>query len=431
MYHLLYNIWVLAERVRSAKKFLAESLFNPGVPVYNKRRNDFHKRMGVSMTPQTYHVLLVDDYEINLDLLETYLLRSRLPIEIYKALNGRQALHIAETQALDLILLDVMLSDMNGYDICKQLKNDPKYQAIPIVMITALSDKDSLFEGLQSGADEFLTKPVDGHELTIRVHNLLKLRRLTTDLAARNQELEKELQLASTLQKTFLPTALPKIDGCCTEVLYRPSVYIGGDFYDFLPIDSKRWGILIADVKGHGVASAMLTATMKDNLYQLERYWSSPQALLSALNQQLYHFFLNTQNDFFITAFYGIVDMEKQQLHYSNAGHCPPGLVSDGHLLHLDSPGGLPLGTFADGGYEEQVLDFPPGAELFLYTDGIFELPLYGESHHHNLSLADLFGAAVFRPDMLTELKQEISTCIAHSDALPDDINYISIKRID
>ena len=164
MYHLLYNIWVLAKRVRSAKKFLAESLFNPGVPVYNKRRNDFHKRMGFSMTPQTYHVLLVDDYEINLELLETYLLRSRLPIEIYKALNGRQALHIAETQALDLILLDVMLPDMNGYDICKQLKNDPKYQAIPIVMITALSDKDSLFEGLQSGADEFLTKPVDGHE---------------------------------------------------------------------------------------------------------------------------------------------------------------------------------------------------------------------------------------------------------------------------
>ncbi len=155
------------------------------------------------MTPQTYHVLLVDDYEINLELLETYLLRSRLPIKIYKALNGRQALHIAETQALDLILLDVMLPDMNGYDICKQLKNDPHYQAIPIVMITALSDKDSLFEGLQSGADEFLTKPVDGHELKIRVRNLLKLRRLTTDLLARNQELEKELLLASTLQKTF------------------------------------------------------------------------------------------------------------------------------------------------------------------------------------------------------------------------------------
>lgn len=383
------------------------------------------------MTPQImYHVLLVDDYEINLELLETYLLRSRLPIQIYKALNGRQALHIAQTQTLDLILLDVMLPDMNGYDICKQLKNDSHYQAIPIVMITALSDKDSLFEGLQAGADEFLTKPVDGHELTIRVRNLLKLRQLTTDLTARNQELEKELQLASTLQKTFLPVVLPEIENCCTEVLYQPSVYIGGDFYDFLPIDSKRWGILIADVKGHGVASAMLTATMKDNLYRLEPYWSQPQELMTALNKQLYHFFLNTQNDFFITAFYGIVDMENQQLHYSNAGHCPPGLMSDSELMHLESSKGFPLGVFDNGAYEEQTLDFPARAELFLYTDGIFELPLFGQNHHHNLSLADLFALEDFRLDMLTELKQEIANCIASDSALPDDINYISIKRI-
>lgn len=381
------------------------------------------------MTPQTYHVLLVDDYEINLELLETYLLRSRLPLKIYKALNGRQALHIAQTQTLDLILLDVMLPDMNGYDICKQLKNDPHYQAIPIVMITALSDRDSLFEGLQSGADEFLTKPVDGHELNIRVRNLLKLRQLTTDLLARNQELEKELLLASTLQKTFLPTSLPEIDGCTTEVLYRPSVYIGGDFYDFLRIDAQRWGVVIADVKGHGVASAMLTATLKDNLYQLERYWHEPQALLTALNRQLYQFFLNTQNDFFITAFYGIVDTLNDQLSYSNAGHCPPGLSENGQIRQLDSFSGFPLGAFADGEYESQTLSFPVEAELFLYTDGIFELPLFGQNHHHNLSLADLFTPGELTSNKLAHLKQEIKACINSGDALPDDINYISIKR--
>lgn len=381
------------------------------------------------MNKQAYQILLVDDYEINLELLETYLLRSKLPLNIYKALNGRQAFHIIEQHSLDLILLDVMLPDMNGYDICKQLKNSAAYQTIPIIMITALSDKDSLFEGLQSGADEFLTKPVDGHELNIRVRNLLKLRQLTTDLSLRNQQLEQELHLARTLQQTFLPATLPDIPGYNIEVLYKPSVYIGGDFYDFLPIDQQRWGVFIADVKGHGVASAMITATMKDHLYQLNHLWNDPPELMGTLNKHLNKFFVNINNDFFITAFYVIVNSSEHTLLYSNAGHCPPCLFSDYQPLNLDSQFGFPLGTFPEGEYDLQQLSFPIGAELFLYTDGIFELPLFGEPHRHSLSLSDILEWKTCELESLSTIKQEIQAAIVSNHSLPDDINYIAIKR--
>lgn len=376
-----------------------------------------------------YHILLVDDYEINLELLETYLQRSRLPLKIYRALNGRQALHIAETKRLDLILLDVMLPDINGYDICKKLKNDPRWQAVPIIMITALDDRDSLFEGLQSGADEFLTKPVDGHELNIRVRNLLKLRQLTADLHKRNQQLENELQLAGILQQTFLPDKLPEIIGCQVEVLYQPSVYIGGDFYAFLPLSDGRWGIFIADVKGHGAASAMLTATLKDNLDKLSYYWVEPAKLLTTLNKQLYQFFGHIRDDFFIMATYVIVDGVKGWISYASAGQCPPVLVDKNTMTPLDSAGGLPLGVFGQSAYENQTLVFPSGAELFLYTDGIFSLPLFDGPHRQAVTLVDLYPQGILMGEGLAKLKQEIRYAACQSGDLLDDINYISVQR--
>ncbi|MBR6756417.1 MAG: response regulator, partial [Peptococcaceae bacterium] len=207
-------------------------------------------------------VLLVDDYEVNLEILEAYLELSELPLKILKATNGAEAYQCIAENKLDLILLDVMLPDTDGYEICRMLKSNRAYQTIPVLMITALHDKESMLKGLAAGADEFLTKPVDKHELLLRVKNLLRLKMITNDLDARYQQLHKELLLATELQKTFLPQKLPNLMGVTLDVLYKPSSFIGGDFYDFLFIDEDHLGILICDVKGHGVASAMITATV-------------------------------------------------------------------------------------------------------------------------------------------------------------------------
>ena len=121
------------------------------------------------------NVLLVDDYEVNLELLEAYLDLSGIPMNLYKAANCAEAYSWIERVNLDLVLLDVMLPDGSGYDVCRSMKATQQYRGIPVVLITALNDKESMLEGLKSGADEFLTKPVDSHELILRVLYLLKM----------------------------------------------------------------------------------------------------------------------------------------------------------------------------------------------------------------------------------------------------------------
>jgi len=375
------------------------------------------------------NVLLVDDYEVNLELLEAYLALSDIRVRIYKAHNGAEAYQIVEQRALDLILLDVMLPDISGYDICRTLKNSSLYENIPVIMVTALDDKKSMLEGLQAGADEFLTKPVDSHELILRVRNLLKLKAIANDLDRRYHQLHRELVLATELQKSFLPQRVPVYQGVEIEVLYKPSSFIGGDFYDFLPIDSQRLGLFICDVKGHGVASAMITATIKFQLHDLQPFYQAPERLLAQLNRNLEQFFSNTANDYFVTAFYGVLDLEQGIFCYSNAGHSDPCLCRSQEIVWLRTQQGLPLGVLPDSLYERRQIAVASGESLLLYTDGIFELPLRHKASRSCSSLIDFFAGedGPIGLDKINALKQEIRQYTWRSQ-ITDDINYISIN---
>ena len=307
------------------------------------------------------NILLVDDYEVNLELLEAYLELSGIPMNIYKAYTVAEAYAQIEQRSLDLILLDVMLPDGSGYDVCRHLKGFRLYQNIPVIILTALNDKRSMLEGLKAGADEFLTKPVDSHELILRVKNLLKMKTIANDLDARYSQLHRELVIATELQKSFLPRTVPEYDGLQIEVLYKPSSFIGGDFYDFLQIDGQHLGVLICDVKGHGVASAMITATIKFQLYDLKRQYLYPELLLEQLNNRLEQFFSSTANDYFVTAFYGVLDLERRTFRYSNAGHSNPCLCRQEEIVLLENEQGLPLGILSGTGYDRQEITLQPG----------------------------------------------------------------------
>ncbi|MFR6291062.1 MAG: SpoIIE family protein phosphatase [Peptococcaceae bacterium] len=374
------------------------------------------------------NVLLVDDYEVNLELLEAYLELSDIPVTIYKAYNGAQAYAYIEQKNLDLILLDVMLPDVSGYDICRHLKGFRMYQNIPVIMITALNDKESMLKGLKAGADEFLTKPVDRHELILRVRNLLKMKTIANDLDYRYSQLHKELVIATELQKSFLPQVVPQYDKLDIEVLYKPSSFIGGDFYDFFEIDKTHLGIIICDVKGHGVASAMITATIKFQLYHLRNKYLYPAQLLEQLNYSLEQFFSHTANDFFVTACYGVLNLEDDTFCYSNAGHSYPCHCKQDSIILLENQQGLPLGIMADTIYDEQCVILQDGEELFLYTDGIFELALRQKPQKSCSSLSDFFEGET-EPITLAHidaLKQEIRQH-TWKNQIADDINYIAI----
>lgn len=363
-------------------------------------------------------ILIVDDHDINIELIEQYLLLENSNYIIFKATNGKETLKIVEEHNPDLILLDVLLPDINGYEICKKLKK-VENRNLPVIMVTALQDRSSLIKGLEVGADEFLTKPVDRYELLVRVKNLLKVRKLTKDLYQRYRELKRELEMARILQEGFLPKDLPKIKELSTEVIYKPCIDVGGDFYDFLKINDYTLGAFIADVSGHGVSSAMITAVLKDIISKNSIYWDKPDVFLEKINIHLYHFFQTANSDKYITAFYIVMDLKNNSLKYSNGGHPPLININQNKLEKLDCDIGFPLGIFSNSKYQIKEKVFSRGDKIFMYTDGLANLD--------NFVLENELEKYSFNSSRVIATLQNI---IIKKCPLEDDISLIALERV-
>ena len=178
------------------------------------------------------------------------------------------------------------------------------------------------------------------------------------------------------------------------------------------------------------MASAMITATIKFQIYDLKKQYLEPGLFLEQLNNRLEQFFRGTENDYFVTAFYGVLDLEARTFLYSNAGHSAPGLYTGNTLELLDNEHGLPLGILPDMPYDQKQVQLNIGDELFLYTDGIFEIPLRGREAKTCSSIHELFDEeAPVTILQLRQLKEEISDWVAR-EQIADDINYISIELL-
>jgi phosphoserine phosphatase RsbU/P len=201
-------------------------------------------------------------------------------------------------------------------------------------------------------------------------HHLL----LSEQLKETNHALDQELKSVGEIQRTLLPAQLPQIPKLDLAAYYQPSQRAGGDYYDFFPLPDGRWGIVIADVSGHGTPAAVLMA-VTHCLAHTNPYLSAPPAqMLGYLNRYLTKLYTR-QNDTFVTAFYAIYDAGQRRLTYSCAGHNPPRLkrCQDGTLAVLDHATNLPLGIFPDEAYRESEQDLQPGDQIIFYTDGITE----------------------------------------------------------
>lgn len=374
-------------------------------------------------------VLIVDDYDVNLELLEAHLIQSHSNLKILKAKNGLDAMEIFNSCELDLVLLDVMLPDINGFDLCRMMKTIREENFLPIILITALYDRESMLEGLSNGADDFLSKPVNSDELMVRVNNLLRLRRMSVDLNRRYQELSSDLKLARELLNDFLPRQLPPPEDVHTEIIYEPSSIIGGDFYDILFIDDDHYGFFMADVKGHGASAAMIVALIKEQIYEQRDEWTQPVKLIDQLNQTLCRFFTNTRDDFFVTACYMVYDKKNKSLSWVNAGHTSPAYFWAGEAKALSEPSGLPLGIFEGAIYEKGEYNIGRFAAILLYTDGIFELPLFYQPERTFSSIDEIFtflqeaGIKATASMITSEVQHALRRYEQH-----DDVNIISLK---
>jgi sigma-B regulation protein RsbU (phosphoserine phosphatase) len=322
----------------------------------------------------------------------------------------------------------VMMPEMDGYEVCTRLKMDSQTRDIPVIFLTGQTEIEDETRGFEVGAVDYIHKPFSPAVVMARVQTHLVLRGIREQLALQLQTIQKELETARQIQMSILPAEIPKLEGLDIAARYIPMTSVAGDFYDFILVDEKHLGVLIADVSGHGMPAALIASMLKIALAAQIPHAADPAQVLSGLNQALCGKFQHH----FVTAAYLFVDMARGMLTYAGAGH-PPMLMwgqSSAGVRGVEE-NGLFLGKFPWATYSS--LELPLGADdwCLLYTDGIPETANHAEIE---------FGTERFREFLATEqstsasqfadrLLEELSRWSARgpNDELDDDITIVAI----
>jgi sigma-B regulation protein RsbU (phosphoserine phosphatase) len=370
-------------------------------------------------------VLLVDDAPANIQIVNSILK------DIYKiriATNGAKALELAKVAPPpDLILLDVMMPEMDGYEVCMHLKLDPATRDIPVIFLTGQTEVEDETRGFEVGAVDYIHKPFSPAVVKARVHTHLVLRGIREQLAQQLLTIQKELETARQIQLSILPSEIPKIEGLDIAARYIPMTSVAGDFYDFIVVDEKHIGVLVADVSGHGMPAALIASMLKIALSAQAAHAADPAQVLLGLNQALCGKFQHH----FVTAAYLYFDMQKRTVTYAGAGH-PPLLLSGGpEGVRSIEENGLFLGKFSFATYTSVVLPLKAGDRVLLYTDGIPEttnpagIEFGTESFKQFLETERSTSADQFADRLLEELSRWSAR--GFSEDQDDDITIVAI----
>jgi len=300
-------------------------------------------------------LLIVDDNEDN-----RYTLSQRLARDGYTnvatASNGHEALRLLQSRSFDLILLDIMMPVMNGYEVLEHLKASTKLRHLPVIMISALDEMDSVIKCIELGAEDYLAKPFNRTLLRARIGASLEKKRLRDEVRASLQRLERELDAARTLQLGMLPRVFP---ACTPEqpvqvyALMEPAREVGGDLYDCFYTSAEIFCFLVGDVSGKGAPAAMFMARTRSLVRMAAELWRqlsldavSLARIAEIVNRELCQ---NNDERMFVTLFLGMLDTRKGALAYVNAGHPVPCLLRvAGDIEQLDGKPEMPLGVRRD-----------------------------------------------------------------------------------
>ncbi len=288
--------------------------------------------------------------------------------------DGESFLSYLENETPDVILLDVMMPGMNGFEVCKHIRNNPKAFDIPVIIITALSDKESKFKGLELGAYDVITKPFDIFEVQLRVKQYIKMRELFLTVRRYNEMMKKEILAARKLQLSMLPESNIEINEDLLFINeYYPCDNLGGDFLDYIRLCEDYSLVFIADVSGHGVASSLITVFLKDFFNQnkeLFLHTLDPAFVLSELNNAFLA--LNFQ-DKYLTMFVAFIDHTTHEITWSSAGpNTSPLLITEDSITELKNEA-IAIGWWADVEFESYSFTMPENSMLLCYSDAAIE----------------------------------------------------------
>jgi sigma-B regulation protein RsbU (phosphoserine phosphatase) len=371
-------------------------------------------------------VLVVDDAPANIQVVNS-ILKDMCKVRV--ATDGAKALALVKTDPPpDLILLDVVMPGMDGYEVCTRLKADPATADIPVIFLTIQTESEEETHGFEVGAVDYIHKPFSPSVVKARVQTHLVLRGTRELLAEQLDALRKELDTARQIQLSILPNRLPQISGLDIAARYIPASSIGGDFYDFIVIDEQHLGILMADVSGHGMAAALISSMLKIALSTQVANAADPAKVLSGLNQALCGKF----DRHFVTASYLLVDLAERTLTYAAAGHPPMWLWGPAiEGVRQVEQNGVFLGIFPLATYSSVQIPLGEDTWILVYTDGVSESANpaeeeFGTNRFREFIPACRSGSA---DQFADKLVAELSAWVAASPGTEaaDDVSFVAL----
>ena len=385
----------------------------------------------MSQSPPS-RILLVEDDEISRQLLARAL--ERRGYEVVECVNGREALQIIETSGPVLLVLDYEMPEFTGAQVCEMVRQhqDPAIATLPIILLTAHTGEEHEVESLASGADDFITKPVNVTILKARIDTQIRLHEMRMQLQQQNAELERwrndhelDLEAASLTQQAMLPVRPPPLKGWDVAAYYQPVIQIGGDIFDWIRLPDGSSLFWIADVTGHGVSAALHTALIKLLFRHAASEISEPSKILDAVNTEYYSVFKGKS---FMTAACVAIRSGDSRIRFAGAGH-PPLFISrvTGVAEGLASLA-PPIGIAPSLHCEESGAAILPGDTILLYTDGLYSATGDDGKRLTPVELPRYFPA---KSPSAAEFLDHTVAAVSGADGapLPDDLAAIALRR--
>ena len=391
------------------------------------------------MSQQTHHasasLLIVDDNEDN-----RYTLTRRLQREGYAnlttAADGGETLELLRARPFDLVLLDVMMPGLNGYEVLERMRADSRLRHIPVIMISALDEIESVIRCIELGAEDYLSKPFNPTLLRARVGASLEKKRLRDEIMHAMQRMERELDKAREIQLSMVPREFPLSTAECPAEVFavlEPARETGGDLYDCFWIAPGQLCIAVGDVSDKGASAALYMARTKAVLRvtatALAQAGRAPAAreLMERINEELSR---DNSHVMFVTLLLCIVDARTGRFEWCNAGHAAPILVApDGRVNTIDVSRSIPVGVREALLQASGEAALVPGGSLFLYTDGVTEAMNEGEQLFGDARLAEALQAAAGRaPAEIVRAVLDAVRSFAGSAPPSDDIAALACR---
>lgn len=341
-------------------------------------------------------VLVVDDSRAQRRVLVATL--SRLGFDVIEAESGEEALGILSSTDIDLVLSDWMMPGMSGLELCRHFRDMPRDHYGYFILLTSKNEKGAVAQGLDMGADDFLTKPISPDELRARIaagDRILRMERELNDknrlvvatldeISALYDALDRDLMEARKMQMALVRDRVRDYGASQASLLLKPSGHVGGDLVGTFDAGENVVALYAIDVSGHGIASALLTARVAGYLSNgapeqniaLERAESGeyrrrpPHDVALALNKLMVS---EVKSDLYFTMSLAYVDQTTGRVEITQCGHPNPAILSPDGRVRFHGSGGLPIGLVTDATYETASFDLAPGERLVLYSDGFTE----------------------------------------------------------